>query len=134
MTPGHPDCGGTPLVFLPDSSCVCCEKKHFFILQKVFLSVQTRANPSTASQIKLFDMKDLVTKNALVNIFNSKQHDFLYIVKQINSDLFLPRVPKAVVKDIIKSEGLYNISYRIYTNEKGYESIFISKAAKIKTS
>ena len=79
-------------------------------------------------------MKDLVTKNALVNIFNSKQHDFLYIVKQINSDLFLPRVPKAVVKDIIKSEGLYNISYRIYTNEKGYESIFISKAAKIKTS
>lgn len=78
-------------------------------------------------------MKDLVTKNAIVNIFNSKQHDFLYIVKQINSDLFLPRVPKAVVKDIIKSEGLYNISYRIYTNEKGYESIFISKAAKVLT-
>ena len=40
---------------------------------------------------------------------------------------------KAVVKDMIKSDGLYNISYRIYTNEKGYESIYISKASKIVT-
>jgi len=79
-------------------------------------------------------MKDLVTKSALVSIFNSKQHDWLYVIKQINSDLFLPRVPKAVVKDMIKSGGLYDISYRIYTNEKGYESVFISRAAKIKTS
>ena len=78
-------------------------------------------------------MKDLETKSALVSIFNSKQHDFLYIIKQVNSELFLPRVPKAVVKDMIKSDGLYNISYRIYTNEKGYESIYISKAAKIMT-
>jgi hypothetical protein len=113
---------------------VSAVKKTFLHPSESVFVCADRANPSTASQIKLFDMKDLVTKNALVNIFNSKQHDFLYIVKQINSDLFLPRVPKAVVKDIIKSEGLYNISYRIYTNEKGYESIFISKAAKIKTS
>jgi hypothetical protein len=91
------------------------------------------ANPSTAYQIKLFAMKDLVTKSALVSIFNSKQHDFLYVIKQVNSELFLPRVPKAVVKDMIKSDGLYNISYRIYTNEKGYESIFISAASKIVT-
>ena len=41
---------------------------------------------------------------------------------------------KAVVKDMIKSGGLYDISYRIFTNEKGYESVFISRAAKIKTS
>lgn len=79
-------------------------------------------------------MKDLVTKNALVNIFNSKQHDFLYVIKQTNTDLFLPRVPKAVVRDMIKSEGLYNISYRIFTNKAGYESIYISKAAKVVTS
>ena len=78
-------------------------------------------------------MKDLVTKSALVSIFNSKQHDFLYIIKQANSDLFLPRVPKVFVKDMIKSAGLYDISYRIYTNEKGYESVFISRAAKIVT-
>jgi hypothetical protein len=108
-------------------------KKLFPPASEEFLSVQTRANPSTAYQIKLFAMKDLVTKSALVSIFNSKQHDFLYIIKQVNSELFLPRVPKAVVKDMIKSDGLYNISYRIYTNEKGYESIYISKAAKIMT-
>ena len=78
-------------------------------------------------------MKDLVTKSALVSIFNSKQHDWLYVIKQINSDLFLPRVPKVVVKDMIKSDGLYDISYRIFTNAKGYESIFISRAAKIVT-
>jgi hypothetical protein len=107
--------------------------KQFLPASESVLSVQTRANPSTAYQIKLFAMKDLETKSALVSIFNSKQHDFLYIIKQVNSELFLPRVPKAVVKDMIKSDGLYNISYRIYTNEKGYESIYISKAAKIMT-
>jgi hypothetical protein len=58
-------------------------------------------------------MKDLVTKSALVSIFNSKQHDWLYVIKQVNTDLFLPRVPKAVVKDMIKSGGLYDISYRM---------------------
>jgi hypothetical protein len=108
-------------------------KKLFPPTSEEFLSEQTGANPSTAYQIKLFAMKDLVTKSALVSIFNSKQHDFLYVIKQVNSELFLPRVPKAVVKDMIKSDGLYNISYRIYTNEKGYESIFISAASKIVT-
>lgn len=132
MTPGQLQQVGTPYCFYQDHF-MSAMIKQFLPASESVLPVQTRANPSTASQIKLFDMKDLVTKNALVNIFNSKQHDFLYIVKQINSDLFLPRVPKAVVKDIIKSEGLYNISYRIYTNEKGYESIFISKAAKVLT-
>ena len=78
-------------------------------------------------------MKNFVTKSALVSIYNSKQHDFLYIVKQINSDIFLPKCPKAVVKDLIKTEGLYQISYRIYKNEAGYESIYISKAAKVLT-
>jgi hypothetical protein len=78
-------------------------------------------------------MKNFVTKDALVNIFNSKQHDFLYIIKEINSELFLPKVPKAVVKDMIKSPGLYHINYRLYKNAEGYESIYIGKAAKVVT-
>jgi hypothetical protein len=96
--------------------------------------VQTRLTLNCIPN-KIFAMKTkLEIKSALVSIFNSKQHDFLYIIKQVNSDLFLPRVPKAVVRDIIKSEGLYNITYKIYTNANGYESIYISTASKIKTS
>jgi hypothetical protein len=133
MTPGQLQQVGTPYCFCQEHFMSAMKKTFSSELRK-FLSVQTRTNPSTASQIKLFDMKNFVTKSALVSIYNSKQHDFLYIIKQVNSDIFLPKCPKAVVKDMIKTEGLYQISYRIYKNEAGYESIYISKAAKIKTS
>lgn len=76
---------------------------------------------------------DLQTKSALVSIFNSKDFDFLYVVKLVNTDLFLPRVQKAVVRDMIKSDGLYNITYRLYTNAKGYDTLYISKAEKVVT-
>ena len=78
-------------------------------------------------------MKDIKTMSALVSIHSSKQHNFLYVINKVNTDLFLPKVPKVVVSDMIKSEGLYQITYRLYTNKAGYESIFISKAKKIKT-
>ena len=76
----------------------------------------------------------LPTHTSLVNIHESKSHDFLYVIKKANTDTWLPRISKAIVKDLIKSPGLYNICYRIYTNEKGYESIFITSAQKIMTS
>jgi hypothetical protein len=76
----------------------------------------------------------LPTQSALVSIHPCKSHDFLYVIKKVNTDLWLPRIPKAVVKDSIKSGGLYEIIYRLYTNEAGYESIYITKATKIKTS
>ena len=76
----------------------------------------------------------LPTQSALVSIHPCKSHDFLYVIKKVNTDLWLPRIPKAVVKDSIKSPGLYEIIYRLYTNEAGYESIYITKANKIKTS
>lgn len=76
----------------------------------------------------------LPTQSALVSILPCKSHDFLYVIKQVNTDLWLPRIPKAVVKDSIQSPGLYEIFYRLYKNKAGYESIFISKAKKIQTS
>jgi len=76
----------------------------------------------------------LPTQSALVSIHPCKSHDFLYVIKKVNTDLWLPRIPKAVVKDSIQSSGLYEIIYRLYTNEAGYESIYITKAKKIKTS
>ena len=75
----------------------------------------------------------LPTHTSLVNIHESKSHDFLYVIKKANTDTWLPRISKAIVKDLIKSPGLYNIVYRLYTNEKGYESIFISKAQRVMT-
>jgi hypothetical protein len=76
----------------------------------------------------------LPTQSALVSIHPCKSHDFLYVIKKVNTDLWLPRIPKAVVKDSIKSGGLYEIIYRLYKNAAGYESIFITKATKIQTS
>jgi hypothetical protein len=75
----------------------------------------------------------LPTLSALVSINPCKSHDFLYVIKKVNTDLWLPRIPKAVVKDTIQSSGLYNIIYRLYKNKDGYESIFISKATKVMT-
>jgi hypothetical protein len=75
----------------------------------------------------------LPTLSALVSINPCKSHDFLYVIKKVNSDTWLPRIPKAVVKDTIQSKGLYNILYRLYKNEKGYESIYIQSAQKIVT-
>lgn len=75
----------------------------------------------------------LTTLSALVSIHPCKSHDFLYVIKKVNTDQWLPRIPKSVVKDMIKTQGLYNILYRIYTNEAGYESIYISKATKVMT-
>jgi hypothetical protein len=74
----------------------------------------------------------LPTHSSLVNFYQAKDHDFLYVIKQVDGP-FLPRISKAIVKDLVKSPGLYQIIYRLYTNEKGYESIFISKAERIMT-
>ena len=76
----------------------------------------------------------LPTQSSLVEIHSLKKFDFLYGIKKVNTESWLPRIPKAIVKDIIKSPGLYNICYRLYKNKDGYDAIFISKATKIKTS
>ena len=76
----------------------------------------------------------LPTLSALVSIHPCKSHDFLYVIKKVNTDVWLPRIPKSVVKDSIQSSGLYEIIYRLYTNAAGYESIYISKATKVMTS
>jgi hypothetical protein len=77
----------------------------------------------------------LPTKDAVVSIFANKKHDFLYNIKKLNDDenSWLPRVSTAAVAKLIKTPGLYRIAYRIYTNEAGYEAIYISNAEKIVT-
>jgi hypothetical protein len=78
-------------------------------------------------------METLPILSALVNIFNHKEHEFLYVVKNIANNAFLPKVRKATVQNVIKGPGLYNILYRSYTNKDGYDAIFIVSAQKIVT-
>jgi hypothetical protein len=109
-------------------------EKHFLQPEKVFV-LHTLWLTLNCIPNKIFVMKNqLPTQSALVSINPCKSHDFLYVIKKVNSDTWLPRIPKSVVKDIIQSKGLYNILYRTYTNKAGYESIFISAAQKIVTS
>jgi hypothetical protein len=113
---------------------ISARKKTFFILQKKkFLVCLAWANPEPSIKYNFMNTQ-LPTQSALVSILPCKSHDFLYVIKKVNTDLWLPRIPKAVVKDSIQSPGLYEIIYRLYTNAAGYESIYISKAKKIQTS
>lgn len=80
--------------------------------------------------------KSLPIQDALVSIMSNKSYDFLYNIKKVNTDsdkLWLPRVSKKAVANSIKSEGLYKISYKLYTNEAGYEAIFICDAERVVT-
>jgi hypothetical protein len=52
----------------------------------------------------------------------------------VDENPWLPRIPINVVSNIIKSEGLYNITYKKYVNASGYEAIYIHKAKKVKTT
>ena len=81
-------------------------------------------------------MEKLPTLSALVSIYPSKQHDFLYVIKKVNDnsdEAWLPKVVKASVQNMIKTDGLYQISYRIYTNKAGHKAIYIGSAKKIVT-
>ena len=73
------------------------------------------------------------TQSAIVHIGQSKNYDFLYTIKNVNTGAWLPKIAKSAVKDAIQSTGLHSILYRIYTNQDGYEAIYICKASKIVT-
>jgi len=65
-------------------------------------------------------------KDLVVQIFQSKQHDFLYICKA--GETFLPAIKKATVSKHIPSPGIYKIRCKQYKNDKGYESLYIHTA------
>jgi hypothetical protein len=64
----------------------------------------------------------------LVEIFQSKQHDYLYCIKIINTTLWLPKIPKAVIAKQISKPGRYWITAKQYKNDKGYDSLYIHNA------
>jgi hypothetical protein len=78
-------------------------------------------------------MEKINNNTTLAEFYQCKSHSFLFVVKSLATNGFLPRIPKAAVKDLIKKPGLYHINYRLYKNAEGYESIYISKASKVVT-
>lgn len=69
-------------------------------------------------------------KNLVVQIFNSKKHDFLYLVKA--GETFLPNVKKCIVAKLIPCEGIYRIQCKQFVNDKGYKSLYIHTATALK--
>jgi len=69
-------------------------------------------------------------KELVVQIFQSKLHTFLYVVKA--GDGFLPNIKKSVVSKQIPEAGIYKIRCRQFVNAKGYESLYIHTATALK--
>lgn len=67
-------------------------------------------------------------KNLVVQVFQSKKLDFIYIIKA--GETFLPNVIKNTVLKHIPSPGIYQIQCKQYTNDKGFDSLYIHTATK----
>lgn len=75
-------------------------------------------------------MKNTSTEwqDLVVQIFHSKQYDFLFIVK--SGETFLPRIKKACVSKLIPEPGIYKIRCTQYKDAQGYDALYIHKAIK----
>jgi hypothetical protein len=69
-------------------------------------------------------------RDLVVQIFQSKSYNFLYVVKA--GDGFLPNIKKDVVSKQIPSPGIYKIRCKQYTDDKGYKSLYIHTATALK--
>ncbi len=132
-SPAHPQLGVPPI--FPGRTISYLPNKNFFLPPgKNFLSVRQVLTHQLHTKLNKFIMKQLPTTSALVNIYSCKSHDFLYVIKKTNTETWLPRLSKATVKDLIPSDGMYEIIYRLYKNKAGYDAIYVQTAKKIQTS
>lgn len=116
-----------------DMLCLLQEITFLPTSEKIFFG-QAWLTLNCIVNINLFTMKPfLPLLDGIVAIYPCKAHTFLYVLKNKHTGAFLPRISKAAVSKLIKSPGLYDLTYRIYTNEAGYEAIYINTAAKLMT-
>lgn len=64
-------------------------------------------------------------ENLVVQVFNSKKYDFVYVIKAGNS---FYNITKSCVSKLIPSPGIYKIRAKAYKNDKGYDSLYIHTA------
>lgn len=71
-------------------------------------------------ETKSFDFQNLV-----VQVFQSKKYDFIYVIKAGNS---FYNITKSCVSKLIPAPGIYKIRAKAYKNDKGYDSLYIHTA------
>ena len=65
-------------------------------------------------------------QNLVVQVFQSKKFDFIYVIKAGNS---FYNITKSCVAKQIPSPGIYKIRAKAYVNDKGFNSLFIHTAS-----
>lgn len=66
-------------------------------------------------------------QNLVVQVFQSKKYDFVYVIKSGNS---FYNITKSCVSKLIPSPGIYKIRAKQYVNDKGFNSLYIHTAQK----
>lgn len=64
--------------------------------------------------------------NLVVQVFQSKKFDFLYVIKAGNS---FYNITKSCVAKQIPSPGIYLVRAKAYVNDKGFNSLYIHTAS-----
>lgn len=64
-------------------------------------------------------------QNLVVQVFQSKKFDFVYVIKA--GDSFY-NITKSYVSKLIPSPGIYKIRAKAYVNDKGFNSLYIHTA------
>jgi hypothetical protein len=64
-------------------------------------------------------------ENLVVQVFNSKKYDFVYVIKA--GDSFF-NITKSCVSMKIPAPGIYKIRAKQYVNDKGFKSLYIHTA------
>ncbi len=72
-------------------------------------------------ETKSFDFQNLV-----VQVFQSKKYDFVYVIKA--GDSFF-NITKSCVSKQIPAPGIYKIRAKQYVNDKGFKSLYIHTAS-----
>lgn len=66
-------------------------------------------------------------QNLVVQVFQSKKFDFVYVIKAGNS---FYNITKSCVSKVIPAPGIYLIRAKAYVNDKGFDSLYIHTASK----
>lgn len=65
-------------------------------------------------------------QNLVVQVFQSKKYDFVYVIKSGNTFF---NITKSCVAKLIPSPGIYKIRAKQYVNDKGFNSLYIHTAS-----
>ncbi len=83
-------------------------------------------NPASIIKYFIMETKSFEFQNLVVQVFQSKKFDFVYVIKSGNR---LYNITKSCVSKLIPSPGIYKIRAKQYVNDKGFYSLYIHTAS-----